>query len=143
LIKINRPNEFGRAAGAPAPSLCSPPRPTRGHCTRAFAQRHHRRAISAAAACGIFELWGGRFFGLQTGSAGDSSKKTSKGAMPFTFTSNGKCSKCGNESFTSSHRPADYAPVRCLACGHVTTVSNAVRTYQAAETAAVPYLNRE
>jgi predicted nucleic-acid-binding Zn-ribbon protein len=63
--------------------------------------------------------------------------------MPFTFTSNGKCAKCGNEHFTSSHHPADYAPVTCLACGHVTTVNDAIRTYKAAEPGTGPYLNLE
>jgi hypothetical protein len=64
--------------------------------------------------------------------------------MPFTFTSNGKCAKCGHESFTSSHHPADYAPVTCLGCGHVTTVANAIRTYKAtADPGTGPYLNRE
>jgi hypothetical protein len=63
--------------------------------------------------------------------------------MPFTFTSNGKCSKCGHESFTSSHHPADYAPVTCLGCGHVTTVNNAIRTYKATDPATGPFLNRE
>jgi hypothetical protein len=63
--------------------------------------------------------------------------------MPFTFTSNGKCPKCACERFTSSHHPADYAPVTCLGCGHVTTVNNAIRTYKALDPATGPYLNRE
>ena len=63
--------------------------------------------------------------------------------MPFTFTSNGKCSKCGNESFTSSHQPADYAPVTCLGCGHRTTVNNAIRAYRATDPGTGPFLNRE
>jgi hypothetical protein len=63
--------------------------------------------------------------------------------MPFTFTCNGKCTKCGHEGFTSSHHPADYAPVTCLGCGHVTTVNNAIRTYRAADPGTKPFLNRE
>ena len=46
--------------------------------------------------------------------------------MPFTFTCNGKCPKCGGEDFTSVYRPADLAPVTCLSCGHLTTVNDAL-----------------
>ena len=90
----------------------------------------------------ILDLWHWKFR-LEKECVGDFSKKHRKGAMPFTFTSNGKCSKCGCESFTSSHHPADYAPVTCLGCGHVTTVNNAIRTYKAADPATGPFLNRE
>jgi hypothetical protein len=69
--------------------------------------------------------------------------KKRKGDMPFTFTCNGKCAKCGFESFTSSQHPADYAPVTCLGCGHVTTVNNAIRTHRAADPGTKPFLNRE
>jgi ribosomal protein S27AE len=63
--------------------------------------------------------------------------------MPFTFTCNGQCPKCGNDSFISSHHPADYAPVTCQGCGHVMTASNAIRTYKAADPGTLPYRNRE
>jgi hypothetical protein len=56
-------------------------------------------------------------FRMRDSGIGDSPKKRRKGNMPFTFTSNGKGSKCGHESFISSHHPADYAPVTCLGCG--------------------------
>jgi ribosomal protein S27E len=74
---------------------------------------------------------------------GLSPKNIERVNMPFTFTSNGKCAKCGHESFTSSHHPADYAPVTCLGCGHVTTVNHAIRTSKAADPGTKPFLNRE
>jgi hypothetical protein len=49
--------------------------------------------------------------------------------MPFTFTCNGKCPKCGAENFTSPYRPADFAPVSCLSCGHLTTVNDALHPF--------------
>jgi DNA-directed RNA polymerase subunit RPC12/RpoP len=81
-------------------------------------------------------------FGLET-KCGDFPRKQINGAMPFTFTCHGKCAKCGHEGFTSSHHPADYAPVTCQSCGHITTVNNAIRTYKAADHGTGPYLNRE
>jgi len=53
--------------------------------------------------------------------------------MVFTFTCNGKCPECGEENFTSPYHPADFAPVTCLACGHITTVKNAIRSSRAQE----------
>ena len=50
--------------------------------------------------------------------------------MPFTFTSNGKCPKCGDERFTSSANPSEDASVNCLSCNHVTTVSHAIAAYK-------------
>jgi Zn ribbon nucleic-acid-binding protein len=49
--------------------------------------------------------------------------------MPFTFTCNGKCPKCGGEDFTSVYRPAGFAPVTCLGCGHLTTVKDALHPF--------------
>jgi hypothetical protein len=49
--------------------------------------------------------------------------------MPFTFTCNGKCPKCGAGNFTSPYRPADSTPVSCLSCGHLTTVSDALHPF--------------
>jgi hypothetical protein len=61
--------------------------------------------------------------------------------MPFTFTCYGKCPNCGNENFTSVYRPADFAPVICLGCGHLTTVSNAIQAFEAQEPGAKPLLD--
>jgi Zn ribbon nucleic-acid-binding protein len=53
--------------------------------------------------------------------------------MPITFTCDCRCPRCGHESFTSIYRPADFAPVTCLACGHLTTAGNAIHAFQAEE----------
>jgi predicted nucleic-acid-binding Zn-ribbon protein len=58
--------------------------------------------------------------------------------MSFTFTSNGKCPKCGGDSFTSPSNPYDHAPITCLGCGHVTTVDKAVRAFNEAKIAPKP-----
>ena len=62
--------------------------------------------------------------------------------MPFTFNCGGKCPKCGNENLTSLYRPADYAPVTCLSCGHLTTVNDALHTFQAEGPGTKPSVER-
>jgi len=63
--------------------------------------------------------------------------------MPFTFTCNGECPKCGGESFTSRYRPTDFALVTCQSCGHLASVNNALRPFPAGEPGATPVFDRD
>ena len=63
--------------------------------------------------------------------------------VPFTFTCNGKCPRCGGESFTSPYRPTDFAPVTCQSCGHLTSVNNALHPFPEGESGATPVLDRD
>jgi len=64
-------------------------------------------------------------------------------AVPFTFTCNAKCPKCGGKDFTSVYRPADFAPVTCLNCGHLTTVNNALHPFPPEKSGAKSVLDRD
>jgi hypothetical protein len=39
------------------------------------------------------------------------------------------CLKCGGEDFISVYCPAEFAPVTCLSCGHLTTVKDALHPF--------------